>query len=420
VHSWTGPIVSVIPGTGEVPRIHDDVTGTLQPSVTGDAANLYVCGITPYDSTHLGHAFTYLAFDLLVRAWRDLGVAVRYAQGLTDVDDPLLERARATGQDWSKIAASQTAVYKSDMAALRVIPPDFYRGVVESVPDIVSAVERMMDSNQAYRVAVPGAPASNLGDVYADLGADPDFGALAGLSRETQDRLFAERGGDPDRPGKRDRLDPLLWRAARPDEPSWDGRTLGRGRPGWHIECAVFGTAELDQPIDVLGGGSDLVFPHHEMSTSHSRALTGLSQPVRLAMHTGMVHYDGQKMSKSVGNLVFASELLGRGVNPAALRLALLGHHYREDWEWRGRELAVAEGRLGRWREAIGSIKPQAHSGEVIAKIRAALADDLDTVTAIAAIDEWVAASPLARERTPYAAADLRRAIDALLGIKLY
>ncbi|MDR2379151.1 MAG: cysteine--1-D-myo-inosityl 2-amino-2-deoxy-alpha-D-glucopyranoside ligase [Bifidobacteriaceae bacterium] len=420
MHPWTGPIVSVIPGTGEVPRIRDDISGEVRPSVAGESANLYVCGITPYDSTHLGHAFTYLAFDLLVRAWRDLGVSVRYAQGLTDVDDPLLERARATGKDWSKIAARQTAVYKADMAALRVIPPDFYRGVVESVPQIVNAVERMIDVGQAYRVAVPGSPASSLGDVYADLGGDPDFGSLAGLGREAQDRLFAERGGDPDRPGKRDRLDPLLWRAARPGEPSWDGRTLGRGRPGWHIECAVIASAELDQPIDVLGGGADLIFPHHEMSVSHSRALTGLDQPVRLTMHTGMVHYDGQKMSKSLGNLVFVSDLLERGVGPAALRLALIGHHYGEDWEWRGREVALAEARLNRWRDAIRSVKPQGHSGEAIAKIRAALADNLDTAAAIAAVDEWVSAAPLARERSPYAAADLRRAIDALLGIKLY
>jgi L-cysteine:1D-myo-inositol 2-amino-2-deoxy-alpha-D-glucopyranoside ligase len=420
VHPWTGPIVSVIPGTGEVPRIYDDITGTLQPSVVSDRASIYVCGITPYDSTHLGHAFTYLAFDLLVRAWRDLGVAISYAQGLTDVDDPLLERARATGKDWRRIASKQTALYKADMAALRVIPPDSYRGVVESVPQIVAAVEWMIDAGHAYRVPVAGPSASSLGDVYADLAVDPHFGSLSGLSREAQDRLFAQRGGDPDRPGKRHRLDPLLWRAARPGEPSWDGRTLGRGRPGWHIECAVIAAETLDQPFDVLGGGTDLVFPHHEMSVSHSRAITGLDQPARLTMHTGMLHYDGQKMSKSLGNLVFVSDLLERGVGPAALRLALISRHYREDWEWRGREVALAEARLNRWRDVIGSVKPQGHSGEAIAKIRAALANDLDTVGAIAAVDEWVNAAPLARDRTPYAAADLRRAIDALLGIKLY
>jgi L-cysteine:1D-myo-inositol 2-amino-2-deoxy-alpha-D-glucopyranoside ligase len=355
-----------------------------------------------------------------VRAWRDLGVTVRYAQGLTDVDDPLLERAAATGRDWRQMAAAETAIYRSDMAALRVIPPDFYRGVVESVPVIVAAVERMIDAGQAYRVPVLGAPAGALGDVYADLGQDPEFGSLSHLPYAAQDRLFGERGGDPDRSGKRGRLDPLLWRAERPREPSWDGRTLGRGRPGWHIECAVFAAEELGGRLDVLGGGTDLAFPHHEMSTSHSRALTGLERPTRLALHTGMVGLDGHKMSKSLGNLVFVSELLGRGVNPAALRLALISHHYREDWEWRGREVARADARLSRWREAIGSVKPQPTSGPTIARIRAAMASDLDAPAAIEAIDEWVAAAPRGGDRTPYAAADLRRAIDALLGLKLY
>ncbi|MDR2454445.1 MAG: cysteine--1-D-myo-inosityl 2-amino-2-deoxy-alpha-D-glucopyranoside ligase [Bifidobacteriaceae bacterium] len=420
MRSWTGPTVSVIPGAGGLPQIRDDITGQLAPSALGETARLYVCGITPYDSTHLGHAFTYLAFDLLVRAWRDLGVAVRYAQGLTDVDDPLLERARALGQDWRKIAAEQSALYRSDMAALRVIAPDFYSGVVESVPLIVAAVERMIDAGQAYRVP-PAQPAPGaLGDVYADLACDPLFGSLTNLPYATQDRLFAERGGDPERRGKRGRLDPLLWRAARPGEPWWDGRTLGRGRPGWHIECAVFASDQIGAPIDVLGGGSDLAFPHHEMSVSHTRALTGLDQPARLAMRTGMVGLDGEKMSKSRGNLVFVSDLLGRGVNPAALRLALISHHYREDWQWRGRELAQAEARLGRWRAVIGSVKPQGQSADAIARIRAAMADDLDAPAAIAAIDQWVSAAPLARDRVPYAAADLRRAIDALLGVKLY
>jgi L-cysteine:1D-myo-inositol 2-amino-2-deoxy-alpha-D-glucopyranoside ligase len=182
----------------------------------------------------------------------------------------------------------------------------------------------------------------------------------------------------------------------------------------------VIATGELTAPIDVLGGGSDLVFPHHEMSTSHSRALTDSEAPVRLTMHTGMVGLDGEKMSKSRGNLVFVSDLLERGVNAAALRLALISHHYRRDWQWSGRELAQAEARLARWREAIGSVKPQGASAEAIAQIRAAMANDLDAPAAIAAVDRWVAAAPLARERSPYAAADLRRAIDALLGVKLY
>ncbi|MDR1799874.1 MAG: class I tRNA ligase family protein, partial [Bifidobacteriaceae bacterium] len=294
--------MSVIPGQGDIPRVFNSMSGRLEPSATGEVASLYVCGITPYDATHLGHAATYLAFDLLVRAWRDAGITVRYAQGVTDVDDPLLERATATGRDWRELATSQTQLYRTDMAALRVIPPDFYRGVIETTPHIVAAVERLLDSGYAYRVPVEDAPAGTLGDVYADLSADPFFGQVAGLDELAADRVFAERGGDPDRPGKRHRLDPLLWRAERPGEPSWDGRTLGRGRPGWHIECGVIAHDELTLPLDVQGGGSDLAFPHHEMSLSHLRALTGLETPARLTMHTGMLAYAGQKMSKSLGN----------------------------------------------------------------------------------------------------------------------
>jgi L-cysteine:1D-myo-inositol 2-amino-2-deoxy-alpha-D-glucopyranoside ligase len=411
----------VIPGQGDIPRIFNSASGRLEPSATGEVASLYVCGITPYDATHLGHAATYLAFDLLVRAWRDAGITVRYAQGLTDVDDPLLERATITGQDWRALATSQTQLYRTDMAALRVIPPDFYRGVIETIPHIVAGVERLLDSGYAYRVPVEDAPPGTLGDVYADLSADPAFASQTRLDPFAADRLFAERGGDPDRPGKRGRLDPLLWRAERPGEPSWDGRTLGRGRPGWHIECAVITADQLDLPVDVQGGGSDLAFPHHEMSTSHLRALSGVERPARLTMHTGMLSFGGQKMSKSLGNLVFVNQMLERGVNPSAIRLALIGHHYREDWEWTGQELVKAEARLVKWREVIGSVKPHPSSAGAIAKIRAALANDLDTPTAIAAVDEWVGQDQGGRpDRTTYAGADLRRAIDALLGVKLY
>jgi len=420
VHAWTGPSVSVIPGTGDIPLILNDVTGALEASAIGDTASLYVCGITPYDSTHLGHAATYLAFDLLVRAWRDAGLTIQYAQCVTDIDNPLLERARSTGQEWDKIATSQTNVYRRDMAALRVIPPDYYRGVIESMPAMIQAVETLLDRGWAYRVPVWGAGPGALGDVYADLSIDADFGALAQLPEHTMDRLFEERGGDPDRPGKRARLDPLLWRAARLGEPVWDGRTLGKGRPGWHVTCSVIATSELGCPVDVLGGGSDLVFPHHEMSTSHVRGITGSDQPVRLTMHTGMVAYGGHKMSKSLGNLVFVRELLSRGINPAAIRLALLAHHYRDDWEWTGHELVQAEARLARWREVILSGREQGASASAIAEIRAALANDLDTPGAIAAIDSWVATAPNAAQRYPYAGADLRRAVDALLGIQLY
>jgi len=410
----------VIPGKCDVPLIHNDMTGVKEPSAIGEVASLYVCGITPYDATHLGHAATYLAFDLLVRAWRDAGLSVRFAQCLTDIDDPLLERARAMGLDWATIAADQTNLFRSDMAALRVIPPDFYRGVIESIPAIVRGVESLIDRGWAYRVPVLGAAPGALGDVYADLSMDPGFGSLTQLAEHTMDRLFAERGGDPELPGKRSRLDPLLWRAQRPGEPEWDGRTLGRGRPGWHIECAVIEAAELGMQVDVLGGGSDLAFPHHEMSVSHVRGMTKVDQPVRVTMHPGMLGYGGQKMSKSLGNLVFVHEMLARGINPAAIRLALMSRHYREDWEWTGQELVKAETRLMKWREVILSAREQGSSAQTITLIRRALANDLDTPGAIAAIDHWVDTAPTDPERHAFAGADLRRAIDALLGVQLY
>jgi len=420
VRIWTGPSVSVIPGKGDVPLIHNDITGVKELSAAGEVAKLYVCGITPYDATHLGHAATYLAFDLLVRAWRDAGLTVQYAQCLTDIDEPLLERARVMGLDWSTIAAGQTNLFRSDMAALRVIPPDFYRGVIETIPAIVRGVETLLDRGWAYRVPVSGAVAGALGDVYADLSMDPGFGSLTQLAEHTMDRLFEERGGDPERCGKRGRLDPLLWRAHRPGEPEWDGRTLGRGRPGWHIECAVIAASELGSRIDVLGGGSDLDFPHHEMSTSHVRGMTREDQPVRLTMHPGMLAYGGQKMSKSLGNLVFVHEMLARGINPAAIRLALMSRHYRDDWEWTGQELVRAETRLAMWREVILSGREQGSSTDTIGLIRQALADDLDTPKAITAIDHWVDTAPTAPQRHAFAGADLRRAIDALLGVQLY
>jgi L-cysteine:1D-myo-inositol 2-amino-2-deoxy-alpha-D-glucopyranoside ligase len=405
----------VIPGAGIMPHIFDTGSGTLVQPVTGEVARLYVCGITPYDATHLGHAATYIAFDLLVRAWRDAGVTVRYCQGLTDVDDPLLERARSTGQDWRELAREQTNLFRDDMTALRVIPPDFYRGVVESVPYIADDAAAMLDARQAYRLA-------GSGDVYADLANDPLFGSMFGLDEVTMDRLFAERGGDPDTPGKHGRLDPLLWRAERPEEPSWDGQSLGRGRPGWHIECGSIMMENLDFPVHVQGGGSDLIFPHHEMSVSHLRAISGIEQPVLASMHTGMLYYQGEKMSKSLGNLVFVSELTSRGVRPAAIRLALLSGHYRADREWRGKDLSQAQARLERWYDVIHSGKPLAKSAATIAEIRQALANDLDSPGAIAAVDRWVemATAVPASEKVPYAGADMRRALDFLLGIQLY
>lgn len=434
--TWPGPHLPALPGRGPAVRVHDTATGTLVDPVEGGTATLYVCGITPYDATHIGHAATAIAFDVLGRAWRDAGLAVRYASNVTDVDDPLLERATATGVDWRSLATQQAALYAEDMAALQVIPPDVYVSAVEAVPDVVAAVEAMLAAGAAYRVPTPEVPDGE-GDVYADLSADPAFGEVAHLDREAALALFAERGGDPGRLGKRDALDPLLWRRERTGEPSWDGGALGRGRPGWHIECAVIARGGLGFPIAVQGGGSDLVFPHHEMSCSHARMLAGPGAGARAHVHVGMVALDGEKMSKSKGNLVLVSTLRAGGVDPRAIRLAVLAHRYRDDWEWTEAGLCEAQARLDRWRQALSGVGgPPAD--ETLAAVRAALADDLDTPRALAAVDAWadraLAASGSARTAPAEIAPDpdesapdldegapgvVARALDALLGVRL-
>lgn len=385
----------------------DTASGSLRLAAPGGTARMYVCGITPYDATHLGHAATYLAFDLVQRVWRDAGLRVHYVQNVTDVDDPLLERADQIGVDWEALAHREIELFRADMAALRVLPPDDYVGAVESIPEIGKAVRRLLDKGAAYYVDQ---------DVYFSVAATGRFGYESNYSRERMLALSAERGGDPDRPGKRDPLDALLWRAKRPGEPSWD-TDLGPGRPGWHIECAVIALNRLGESFDVQGGGSDLIFPHHELSAAHAEALSDSFPFAENYVHTGMIGLDGEKMSKSRGNLVFVSKLRGAGVDPMAVRLALLDGHYRSDREWTGGRLPAAERRLARWRAAVarGSAPP---AERVLDLVRDRLADDLDTAGAITAVDQWAAdqPGPDADRDAPALVANL---VDALLGVRL-
>ncbi|MGW2090911.1 cysteine--1-D-myo-inosityl 2-amino-2-deoxy-alpha-D-glucopyranoside ligase [Promicromonospora sukumoe] len=436
MHAWPTPQVPLLPGSpAPAPvRVHDSSSGELVEAAPGAQARLYACGITPYDATHIGHANTYVTFDLLVRAWRDAGKDVVYASNVTDVDDPLLERAEATGMDWRELAASQIALFREDMTALGVIPPATWTGAVESAEDVARAVAAMVESGAAYRVSLePGAGGATpeLGDVYADLTADPRFGQVAHLDRAEALATFAERGGDPDREGKKDPLDPLLWRRERPGEPAWDGGPLGTGRPGWHIECAVIARDGLDvaagERFDVQGGGSDLLFPHHEMSTSHLRVLCpapGGGEPAgaRTHVHAGLVAYQGEKMSKSLGNLVLVSRLRDDGHDPMAIRLALLAHHYRTEWEWDETTLPAGEARLVRWRDAVsGNGGPSADV--TLAAVRAALADDLDAPAALVAVDAWAESSLDASRDTSDdeegAPGIIARTVNALLGVRL-
>jgi len=408
-------------------------------AAAGSAATLYACGITPYDATHIGHAATYIAWDLLVRAWRDAGHQVTYVQNVTDVDDPLLERAARDGEDWRELAAREIARFRGDMEALRVLPPTYYVGAVEALP----VIERLN-----ALLAGHGALYDLEGDTYFTRSADPSFGAVSGLDAATMIELSAERGGDPGRPGKKDPLDPLVWLAPRPGEPSWPSG-FGPGRPGWHVECAAIATEYLGVTFDVQAGGTDLIFPHHEMSASHARVALGdrarPGEPVfaRRYVHAGMVRFGGEKMSKSLGNLVFVSTLLADGVDPMAIRLATLAHHYRQDWDWTEAGLAAAQARLDRWRAAWAAASrppsqpfpptssalsassaslapsgPPVPSGQsVLTAVRDRLADDLDAPGALAVIDTW--ADGAGSVPGPSDAALVGDTIDALLGVRL-
>jgi len=345
-----------------------------------DSARMYVCGITPYDATHIGHAATYVAFDLLNRAWRDAGHEVIYVQNVTDVDDPLLERATATDTGWHTLAETQTELFREDMVALRVLAPDEYIGAVESIPLVVEIVEQLREKGFVYDVD---------GDLYFAVHSDPDFGQVSGMDEQEMLRIFPERGGDPDRPGKKHALDCLLWQAERPGEPAWDS-PFGRGRPGWHVECTAIALRYLGENFDVQGGGSDLAFPHHEMSASEAQAAFDGLTFARSYMHAGMVALDGEKMSKSKGNLVFVSKLREAGTDPMAIRLSLLAHHYRSDWEWTDADLTRAESRLTAWRKAMESASA-AQAKQLVTVVRNALAKDLDAPAALDAIDVWAA-----------------------------
>ncbi|RLL65931.1 cysteine--1-D-myo-inosityl 2-amino-2-deoxy-alpha-D-glucopyranoside ligase [Streptomyces sp. Z26] len=409
MHAWPASEVPALPGEGGDLRIHDTATGGRVTLAPGPVARIYVCGITPYDATHLGHAATYNAFDLVQRVWLDTKRQVLYVQNVTDVDDPLLERAVETGEDWTALAERETALFREDMTALRMLPPARYVGAVESIPRIVPLVERLREAGAAYDLD---------GDTYFSVDSDPRFGSVSRLDAETMRLLSAERGGDPERPGKKSPLDPLLWSAAREGEPSWDGGTLGRGRPGWHIECVAIALEHLGMGFDVQGGGSDLAFPHHEMGASHAQALTGEFPFARTYVHAGMVALDGEKMSKSKGNLVFVSKLREAGTDPAAIRLTLLAHHYRADWEYTDAVLDEAEARLARWRAAVS--RPDGPPAEaLLAEIRAALADDLDAPAALAAVDRWAAAQQADGGTDEGAPGLVSRAVDALLGVAL-
>jgi L-cysteine:1D-myo-inositol 2-amino-2-deoxy-alpha-D-glucopyranoside ligase len=392
--------------------LYDSSDRQVRPVASGRTATMYVCGITPYDATHLGHAATYLAFDLIHRVWLDTGHDVHYVQNVTDVDDPLFERARRDGVDWRQLASCEIVLFRDDMAALRVLPPREYVAATEAVDEVVELVEKMLASGAAYIVDDPYHP-----DVYFHADATGQFGYESGYDRDTMARLFAERGGDPDRPGKADELDALLWSAPRDGEPSWPS-PFGPGRPGWHVECAAIALSRIGTGLDIQGGGSDLIFPHHEFSAAHAECVTGERRFARHYVHAGMIGWEGHKMSKSRGNLVLVSELRAQGVEPAAIRLALLAGHYRSDRSWSSELLGAARSRLARWRQAV-ALPSGPDTVDVIARVRRYLADDLDTPKALAALDGWADDALQFGGRDSDAPRIVAACVDALLGVQL-
>jgi L-cysteine:1D-myo-inositol 2-amino-2-deoxy-alpha-D-glucopyranoside ligase len=389
--------------------LHDTATSSVKPLARKNSYRIYVCGITPYDATHLGHANTYLAFDLVNRYLRATGAQVNFVENITDIDDPLLERAARDGIDWEELAHSQIELFKSDMVALHVIPPAHYIGAVEAIPEVIDAIKALQVKGTVYNVGQ---------DFYFQVRSDSAFGRRSNLSESEMLEIFAQRGGDPLKPGKKDPLDALLWLAQRPNEPGWSSE-FGAGRPGWHIECCAIALNYLDiadsdeTSVDIQGGGSDLIFPHHEMSAAQSKMINGREFASHY-VHAGMIGLDGEKMSKSKGNLVLVSNLLKEGRDAMAIRLALISHHYRSDHMWANNDLVEAEELLDEMRVALSRMEV-APTDSTINEIIAALADDLDTPRALKALREWLQATNAGQVGgTP---GELSRAIDTLLGI---
>jgi L-cysteine:1D-myo-inositol 2-amino-2-deoxy-alpha-D-glucopyranoside ligase len=362
-------------------RLYDDTTRGMQDVQIRPRMGVYVCGITPYDSSHLGHAFTYVHFDVLVRYLRHLGAEVTHVQNVTDVDDDILRVARERGVDFGELAEREVASFEGSMRAIGIVPPTHSPRATEFVPAMVEEVQALLAAGFGYERG---------GTVYFRVGADPAYGRLSRLSREEMVLLSAERGGHPEDPNKDDPLDFVLWQPWQPGEPWWDS-PWGRGRPGWHIECSTMARRLLGQPMDVHGGGTDLIFPHHESELAQAEGVTPDAPFVRHWMHTGTVHMAGEKMSKSLGNLAFVDDLLARH-SPQALRGFLLRRHYRQDWGFNEEDLGdEAPGDQGGGRP----LNVEAERADFYR----ALDDDLDTPSAMSILDR-VAGShdPAARE----------------------
>ena len=389
-------------------------SGNADLEVHSDQFKLYVCGITPYDATHLGHAATYLTFDLINRYLELTGTSVNFVENITDVDDPLFERAKRDNQSWAQLGESQVALFTSDMSALRILPPKNYVAVTEAMDSIIFAIENLVDKRFTYELA---------GNIYFRI--EPFLDELS-ISIDEALKIFAERGGDPKLPGKENALDPILWVGNKDGEPGWDSK-MGFGRPGWHIECSVIALenligkdylnskSRLTHGIDLQGGGSDLIFPHHFMSAAIAKALCGFYF-ARGYLHTGMVGLGGEKMSKSKGNLVLVSELLKSGYDPMVIRHALLSQGYAEDRMWHLETLLKSQERVVKLRSALARIEV-APTDKVIDSVAEHIANNLDSSSALEVLDQW--ALDTENGAIGGSVGELSRFIDAALGLAL-
>jgi L-cysteine:1D-myo-inositol 2-amino-2-deoxy-alpha-D-glucopyranoside ligase len=359
-------------------NLYNSATRSIEPFVVRDNhVGIYVCGVTPYDTTHAGHVFTFLTFDILVRFLRFTGVDVTYVQNVTDIDDDILRKAKERGTTWNELGNSEIAKYLADMSSLNALPFDHFVKATESVPAMIDLIEKLITNGNAY---------VSDGGVYFSVASDPEFGKLSRIPEGEMLEVANERGNVPDDPHKQHPLDFVLWQAAKAGEPTWDS-PWGPGRPGWHIECSAMSMGILGTTLDIHGGGSDLIFPHHECEIAQSENATGVKPFVRVWMHVAMVEYLGEKMSKSLGNLVIADKVL-ENYSADAFRLYLFSHHYRTPWEYVDEEIDDYAGLARDMREAIET--PSYGIGEILdssgyrGRFITALENDLDTPTAIA------------------------------------
>ena len=364
-------------------RLYNVLTRSKEEFTAGeDGVTIYVCGITPYDTTHLGHAFTYASFDVLIRYLEYLGHAVTYVQNVTDIDDDILRKAREVEGDWKEVGNRWTAHFIRDMKALNVRPPEYFPRATAVIEEIIAVTEALLDAGYAYE---------RNGNVYFHVDSWEDFGKLSQIPHDEMLPVANERGNHPDDPNKRDPLDFVLWQAQAPGEPAW-ASSWGMGRPGWHIECSTMATRFLGNTVDIHGGGADLVFPHHECEIAQAEGATGQQPFARFWMHTAMVRCEGEKMSKSLGNLIMVRDLLEEGWHPDALRLYMHKHHYREPWEYHEASLEQAAALARLLRQAItarsGADNPLVTRGAVNS-FTAAMDDDLDTPTALRIMEEF-------------------------------